>query len=41
MEDFVNVLSNNVYYINSNDGYSYHLRPLIYDAKFKMDEETT
>ncbi|KAH0644842.1 hypothetical protein KY284_032726 [Solanum tuberosum] len=24
-----------------NDGYSYSMRPLIYDAKFKVDEETT
>ncbi|KAH0638995.1 hypothetical protein KY290_036298 [Solanum tuberosum] len=23
------------------DGYSYSMRPLIYDAKFKVEEETT
>ncbi|KAM3221779.1 hypothetical protein P3L10_021049 [Capsicum annuum] len=39
-EDFVNV-SKNVYYINDKDGYSYQMRPLIHDTKFRMEEETT
>lgn len=41
MEDFFNVLAKKMYYINARDGHSYQMRPLIYDAKFKMDEETT
>lgn len=39
-EDSVSTMSN-VYYINAKDGYSYQMRPLIYDAKFKIEEETT
>ncbi|KAM3305944.1 hypothetical protein P3S67_012813 [Capsicum chacoense] len=41
VEDFVNVMSKSVYYINAKDGYVYQMRPFIYDAKFKSNEETT
>lgn len=41
IEDFINVMSKAVYYINDEEGYSYQVRPLIYDAKFKIEEETT
>ncbi|KAF3645599.1 hypothetical protein FXO37_20878 [Capsicum annuum] len=41
MEDFINVLSKKIYYINAKDGYSYQIRPLIYDTKFKVEEKTT
>lgn len=34
-------MSKNVYYIGSKDGGSYQMRPLIYDAKFKMTNEKT
>lgn len=29
------------YYIVAKDGYSYMMRPFIYDAKFNTEEETT
>lgn len=29
------------YYIMAKNGYAYHMRPLIYDTKFKREEETT
>ncbi|KAG5594237.1 hypothetical protein H5410_035469 [Solanum commersonii] len=38
---FVNMMSKNSYYIMGKDGTAYQMRPLIYDAKFKVDEETT
>lgn len=41
VKDFVNVMSKSVYYINAKDGYVYQMRPFIYDAKFKSNEETT
>lgn len=41
IEDFVNVVSRSIYYINDKDGYSYQMRPLLYDAKFKIEEETS
>lgn len=40
-EDFVNIMAKNAYYIVAKDGRSYQMRPLIYDANFKMGEETT
>lgn len=40
-EDFINMISKPAYYILSKDGYSYMMRPLIYDAKFNAEEETT
>uniref|UniRef100_M1CST3 Uncharacterized protein n=1 Tax=Solanum tuberosum TaxID=4113 RepID=M1CST3_SOLTU len=40
-EDFINMMSKPAYYILSKDGYSYMMRPLIYDAKFNAEEETT
>ncbi|KAG5600016.1 hypothetical protein H5410_031386 [Solanum commersonii] len=40
-DDFVNMMSKSSYYILSKDGYSYMMRPLIYDAKFSVEEETT
>ncbi|KAH0672430.1 hypothetical protein KY290_024672 [Solanum tuberosum] len=39
--DFVNLISKGAYYIECNDGYSYLMRTLIYDAHFKINEETT
>ncbi|KAG5631191.1 hypothetical protein H5410_002908 [Solanum commersonii] len=41
MEDFVNILSKNPYYIMGKDGIAYQMRPFIYDANFKPGEETT
>ncbi|KAG5585340.1 hypothetical protein H5410_045774 [Solanum commersonii] len=40
-EDFINVMTKNIYYLLAKDGYSYTIKPLIYDAKFKVEEETT
>ncbi|KAG5611139.1 hypothetical protein H5410_022420 [Solanum commersonii] len=40
-EDFINMMSKNVFYILEKEGYSFPMRPLIYDAKFKVDDETT
>ncbi|KAG5581379.1 hypothetical protein H5410_052006 [Solanum commersonii] len=40
-DDFINMMSKSSYYILSKDGYSYMMRPLIYDAKFSVEEETT
>ncbi|WMV29183.1 hypothetical protein MTR67_022568 [Solanum verrucosum] len=39
--DFVNLISKGAYYIECNDGYSYLMRTLIYDARFNINEETT
>ncbi|XP_059315752.1 uncharacterized protein LOC132066461 [Lycium ferocissimum] len=41
LEDFITMTSKGVHYINSKDGYYYPMRPLIYDPKFRIDEETT
>uniref|UniRef100_M1B2P1 DUF4283 domain-containing protein n=1 Tax=Solanum tuberosum TaxID=4113 RepID=M1B2P1_SOLTU len=41
LEDFVNIMSKGVYYFNDKEGYNYQMRSLIYDAKFKVAEETT
>ncbi|KAH0706171.1 hypothetical protein KY285_010690 [Solanum tuberosum] len=35
------MMSKNSYYITGKDGTAYQMRPVIYDAKFKVDEETT
>ncbi|KAF3670317.1 hypothetical protein FXO38_07151 [Capsicum annuum] len=40
-KDFVNMLSKNVYYFLDKEGIFYPKRLLIYDAKFKVKEETT
>ncbi|KAG5585572.1 hypothetical protein H5410_046006, partial [Solanum commersonii] len=40
-EDFINVMAKHIYYLLAKDGYSYTMRHLIYDAKFKVEEETT
>lgn len=40
-EHFINLMSKNIYYILPKDEYSYFMRSLIYDEKFKVDEETT
>lgn len=40
-EDFGNMMSKNSYYITGKDGTAYQMRPLICDAKFKVDEEMT
>lgn len=34
-------MSKGIYYILAKDDHSYTMRPLIYDAKFKVEEETT
>lgn len=34
-------MAKSVYYITAKDGYSYHMRPLIYDANFITKKETT
>lgn len=39
-EDFMNLTSKCVYYIKDKDGMSYQMRPLIYDSRFKLNEET-
>ncbi|MCD7448795.1 hypothetical protein HAX54_046331 [Datura stramonium] len=39
-EDFVNLTSKVACFINSKDGCSYRTRPLIYNSKFKIKEET-
>lgn len=41
MDNFVNMMSKNVYYINMKDRVSYQIWPLTYDAKFKSYEEIT
>lgn len=41
MEDFVNIMSKNMYYKLAKDDYSYQMRPLIYDAMFKTIDEMT
>lgn len=40
-DDFVNIMSKPSYYILAKNGCSYMMRPLINDAKFNMEEETT
>ncbi|KAH0698547.1 hypothetical protein KY284_012762 [Solanum tuberosum] len=39
VKDFLNMMSKNSYYITGKDGTVYQMRPLIYDAKFKVDEK--
>lgn len=34
-------MSKSVHYINSKDGHSYQICPLIYDANLNLEEETT
>ncbi|KAJ8571072.1 hypothetical protein K7X08_038044 [Anisodus acutangulus] len=41
LEDFITMTSKAAHYINSRDDFSYQIRPLIYDPKFKIDKETT
>ncbi|KAG5615945.1 hypothetical protein H5410_015769 [Solanum commersonii] len=41
MEDYINIISKGVYYITCNEGYSYLMRTLIYDSKFRVEEETS
>lgn len=41
MEDFVNMMAKNAYYIIAKDGYAYQMHPLTYDANFTVEEETT
>uniref|UniRef100_M1DEC4 DUF4283 domain-containing protein n=1 Tax=Solanum tuberosum TaxID=4113 RepID=M1DEC4_SOLTU len=41
MEDYIKILSKTSYYIIANDGFSYQMRPFIYDVNFKASEETT
>lgn len=40
-EDFVNLVSKGDFYITCKDGYSYLMRTLIYDSRFKVNEETS
>ncbi|KAG5631300.1 hypothetical protein H5410_003017 [Solanum commersonii] len=40
-EDFVNMMSKPSYYITDNARLYYPMRPLIYDEKFRDDEETS
>lgn len=40
-EDFVNMISKGAFYIKCKDGYSYLMRILIYDSRFKVNEETS
>lgn len=40
LEDFVTISSKGAHYLKAKDGYHYQIRPLIYDSKFKIDEET-
>ncbi|KAM3283710.1 hypothetical protein P3S67_022508 [Capsicum chacoense] len=39
--DFINLISKGAFYIKCKDGYSYLMRTLIYDARFRINEETT
>lgn len=41
MEYFVNLISKGDYYITCNEGFYFIMRTLIYDVRFKIDEETT
>ncbi|WMV53891.1 hypothetical protein MTR67_047276 [Solanum verrucosum] len=41
MEDYINIISKGVYYITYSEGYSYLMRTLIYDSKFRVEEETS
>lgn len=41
MEDFMNLLSKNVYNITTKDRIAYLMRSLIYDAAFKPNEKIT
>lgn len=41
VDNFINVMSKYDYYIIDKKGYSYQIRPLIYDANFKVGEETS
>ncbi|KAF3634444.1 hypothetical protein FXO37_26490 [Capsicum annuum] len=41
IEDYINMLAKNVYYIITKDGYTYQMRSFIYDANFELKEETT
>nr|XP_009786979.1 PREDICTED: uncharacterized protein LOC104235009 [Nicotiana sylvestris] len=40
-EDFVNLVSKGAFYITCKDGYSYLMRTLIYDSRFRVNEETS
>ncbi|MCD9645184.1 hypothetical protein HAX54_033906 [Datura stramonium] len=41
LEDFVAILARNAYYFKTKEGMMLQIRPLIYDEKIKVDEETT
>ncbi|KAH0746168.1 hypothetical protein KY285_007825 [Solanum tuberosum] len=40
-EDFINIISKDAFYITCKDGYSYLMRTLMYDFRFKVNEETS
>lgn len=40
-EDFINTISKGAFYINCKNGYSYYMCRLIYDARFRINKETT
>lgn len=39
--DRIDLVSEGAFYLECKDGYSYLIRTLIYDARFKINEETT
>lgn len=41
MGDFVNIMSNCVYYITTKDGLTYQMHPLIYVTNFRSEVEMT
>lgn len=41
MEDFVNEMAKNSYFIKDREGRAFLMRPLIYDSNFIVDRETT
>ncbi|WMV29499.1 hypothetical protein MTR67_022884 [Solanum verrucosum] len=40
-EDFINLTSKPAYYIKAKNGAAQQIWPLIYDSKYKVEEETT
>ncbi|XP_060183215.1 uncharacterized protein LOC132613185 [Lycium barbarum] len=40
-KDYLQIMAKTTHYIKSRDGGMYQMRPLLYDTRFKIDEETT
>ncbi|XP_060182956.1 uncharacterized protein LOC132612899 [Lycium barbarum] len=40
-EDYLQMMAKTAHYIKSRDGGMYQMRPLLYNTRFKIDEETT